>query len=153
VLLAAPPLHGWAPLALAPAGIVRRLVALRITTPAAYLALTLGLSVVHSLFEEYYWRWFLFGRLALRLRPRMAVLVASLAFALHHWIVVDSFLGGAHRLVATLPLTLLVAIAGALWCWLYRREGSLLAPWLSHLLVDAALMAVGWWMVAALLPS
>jgi membrane protease YdiL (CAAX protease family) len=43
-----------------------------------------------------------------------------------------------------------VAVGGALWAWLYRRSGSLLGPWLSHMLVDAALMAAGWDMVRSL---
>jgi hypothetical protein len=29
-------------------------------------------------------------------------------------------------------------------CWLYRRSGSLLGPWLGHLLVDALIFTVGW---------
>jgi membrane protease YdiL (CAAX protease family) len=28
--------------------------------------------------------------------------------------------------------------------WLYHRSGSLLAPWVSHALVDAALVVIGW---------
>ncbi|HEV8628668.1 MAG TPA: CPBP family intramembrane glutamic endopeptidase [Thermoanaerobaculia bacterium] len=142
------PLGRWAPLAVAPARILDRLAAVGAASPGRYLLLAIGLSVAHSLFEEYYWRWFLFGQLAQRLPLRWALPLASAAFALHHWIVIDNFLGGGHRLDATLPLTLLVAAAGALWAWLFQRYRSLLAPWLSHLLVDAALMAAGWRMVA-----
>ena len=72
---------------------------------------------------------------------------SSLAFASHHWIIVDTFLAGHHRWTATLPLTLLVAAGGSIWGLLYLRHRSLLAPWLSHLLVDAALMVVGYRLV------
>jgi len=141
------PLPAWLPLAEIAGRIHERLVDLGAATPLRYLLLALGLSVAHSLFEEYYWRWFLFGQLQLRLPLGAALTLAGLAFASHHWIVVDSFLGGQHRLTATLPLTLLVAVGGGWWGWLFQRHRSLLAPWLSHLLVDGALMAVGWQLV------
>jgi len=141
------PLGTWAPIAPAPGRILDTLMALGLATPARYLALALGLSLVHSLFEEYYWRWFLLDQLERRLPLPVASTLASLAFASHHFIVVDSFLGGTHRLTVTLPVTLLVAAVGGLWGWLFDRYRSLLAPWLSHLLVDAAVMAIGWHMV------
>ena len=140
------PLPAWLPLDEAAARIHRLLVDFGAATPARYLLLALGLSVAHSLFEEYYWRWFLLGQLRERLPFPAALPLASLAFAAHHWIVVDSFLGGEHRLTTTL-LTLLVAAGGGLWGWLFHRYRSLLAPWLSHLLVDGALMTAGWQLV------
>src|SRR5690606_20048332 len=103
--------------ALAPAAgqIWERLVALDAASPLRYLALALFLSVLHSWFEEYYWRWFLFGQLERRLGAPAAIALSSLAFSAHHWVVLDSFLAGDHRWTATLPLTLLVAAAGAVW--------------------------------------
>jgi membrane protease YdiL (CAAX protease family) len=147
VLLAfAGPLPAWLPLEQAAARIHRLLVDFDAATPLRYLWLALALSVAHSLFEEYYWRWFLLGQVALRMPFAAALPLASLAFASHHWIVVDSFLGGEHRFTTTV-LTLMVAAGGGLWGWLLRRHRSLVAPWLSHLLVDGALMAVGWQLV------
>jgi membrane protease YdiL (CAAX protease family) len=140
------PLPGWLPLDEAGARIHRLLVDFGAATPVRFLLLALGLSVAHSLFEEYYWRWFLLGQLRERLPFVAALPLASLAFASHHWIVVDSFLGGEQRLLTTL-LTLLVAGGGAFWGWLFHRHRTLLAPWLSHLLVDAGLMAIGWQLV------
>jgi membrane protease YdiL (CAAX protease family) len=125
----------------------QRLQALDLATPAGYLLLAVGLSVAHSLFEEYYWRWFALGELARRLPRSTALLAASLAFAAHHWIVLDCFLAGSYRWTAVLPLTLLVAASGAVWGWLFLRFRTLLPPWLSHLLVDAALMAIGYRLV------
>jgi membrane protease YdiL (CAAX protease family) len=37
-----------------------------------------------------------------------------------------------------------VAIGGVVWAVVYQRSKSLLGPWLSHLLVDAAIFAIGW---------
>ena len=140
------PLHAWLPFDAAPARIHTLLVDFGAATPARYLLLALGLSVAHSLFEEYYWRWFLLGQLRQRLPFWAALPLGSLAFASHHWIVVDSFLGGQQRVTTTL-LTLLVAAGGGFWGWLFHRHRTLLAPWLSHLLVDGALMLVGWQLV------
>ncbi len=143
---AAGPLRAWLPLDEAAARIHTLLVDFGAATPARYLLLALGLSVAHSLFEEYYWRWFLLGQLRERLPFALALTLGSLAFASHHWIVVDSFLGGEHRVLTTL-VTLLVAAGGGLWGWLFHRHRTLLAPWLSHLLVDGALMLVGWQLI------
>jgi membrane protease YdiL (CAAX protease family) len=30
------------------------------------------------------------------------------------------------------------------WAWLYDRTGSLLGPWMSHLIIDAGIFWVGY---------
>ena len=47
-------------------------------------------------------------------------------------------------LPAVVPFSLAIAVGGAVWCWLYERTGSLLGPWLSHLIIDAAIFVVAW---------
>ena len=42
-----------------------------------------------------------------------------------------------------------VAIGGAVWAWLYDRSGSLLGPWLSHILIDAAIFIIGYDLIFA----
>ncbi len=115
----------------------------RIATPFAYLAMSAGLSFVHAFLEEYYWRWFVFQRAAVWLPLPAAVTLASAAFASHHLIVVARYLPPERFWTLAVPATVAIACAGALWCWLFRRTGSLLAPWVSHVIVDAALMALG----------
>ena len=117
-----------------------------LSTPAAYLAFAGFLAVVHSLLEEYYWRWFIFGRLRERVRWPVAVVVSSLAFMAHHVIIVATFFPGRFLTLA-LPLSLGVAVGGGFWAWLYDRTGSLYPAWLSHFLVDTAILAVGYTMV------
>ena len=48
---------------------------------------------------------------------------------------------------ATWLFSLAIAIGGAAWAWLYHRSGSLVGPWLSHLLVDAAIFVIGYHLV------
>jgi membrane protease YdiL (CAAX protease family) len=113
---------------------------------AAFLALSLFLSVAHSFLEEYYWRWFVFGRLRTLLRLWPAVMLSSLGFMSHHVLIVWAF-APDRWLTVVVPASLAIAVGGAVWAWLYDRSGSLLAPWISHALIDGALFVVGWDMV------
>ena len=110
-------------------------------TLAAYLLLALFYSLIHSLLEEYYWRWFVFGQLSRGCNLPSAITIASVGFTAHHVLVLG------HYFDWTSPLTWLfsasIAIGGAFWSWLYYRAGSLLAPWFSHALIDAAIFAIG----------
>jgi membrane protease YdiL (CAAX protease family) len=114
-------------------------------TPAGYLLLAAFYCLVHSLLEEYYWRWFVFGRLRRLVPFGVALALANLAFMGHHIIVLVGYLPGTKQFfTAVLPLSLGVAAGGVVWSWLYDRTESLYAPWVSHLLIDAAIMAVGY---------
>ena len=107
------------------------------------LALAVFYVAAHSLFEEYYYRWFLFGRLRTFLPLPAAVVLSGLAFMAHHVIVLAAFLPGQFWTAAA-PLSLCIAVGGGVWAWLYARTGSLYAPWISHAIIDAAILAIGW---------
>ena len=98
-------------------------------------------AVVHSFLEEYYWRWFFFGQMR-RLMPvggRGRAVQPGLHGPPRHRV------GGLFRLVVAghRGLSLAVAVGGMVWAWIYHRSGSLLGPWLSHALADAAMFTVG----------
>jgi membrane protease YdiL (CAAX protease family) len=112
-------------------------------TPLRYLALATFLSVAHSLLEEYYWRWFVFGRLRNLMPAFAAAILSSIAFMGHHVVVLDVYLPNRFW-TATVPLSLGIAAGGGVWCWLFHKTGSVYSPWLSHMIVDAAIMAVGY---------
>jgi membrane protease YdiL (CAAX protease family) len=61
----------------------------------------------------------------------------------HHVIVLSQFFPGQF-LNAVVPFSLCIGGGGLVWSWLYHRTGSIFSPWLSHLFVDAAVMAVGY---------
>jgi membrane protease YdiL (CAAX protease family) len=111
-------------------------------TLGSYVALGAFYCVCHSWLEEYYWRWFVFGQLRRRMSLAAALLVSSLGFTAHHVLVLASFFGWASP--ATWVFSAGVAVGGACWAWLYERSGSLCGPWLSHVLVDAAIFVVGY---------
>src|SRR5262249_60465007 len=101
------------------------------------------LSVAHALLEEYYWRWFVFGRLRRLLTFIPAALLSSLAFMSHHVIILAMFFPGRFWQMAV-PLSACVGMGGVVFAWLYERAGSIYAPWLCHVFIDAAVMAVGY---------
>lgn len=109
---------------------------------AKYAMLGLFYSLVHSLLEEYYWRWFVFGQLH-RVAPlSWSIVVSAIGFAAHHVIVLAQFFDGLGW--ATLLFSAAVAVGGAFWAWLYQHSGSLLGPWWSHLVIDAGLFWIGY---------
>lgn len=116
-----------------------------------YLALGAFYSLFHSLLEEYYWRWFVFGQLRRLVSAPTAIALSSLAFMAHHVILLSMYFGWLS--LATVLFSLAVAIGGAVWAWIYYRSDSLYGPWLSHLLVDAAIFIVGYDLVRSLLAS
>jgi membrane protease YdiL (CAAX protease family) len=113
-----------------------------IDSPGKYFLLGAFYSLCHSLLEEYYWRWFVFGQLRRHVSLRMAIGISALGFMAHHVLVLGKFFGFAS--VATWFFSASVAVGGAIWAWLYHRSGSLLGPWMSHLLVDAAIFGIGY---------
>lgn len=112
-----------------------------LSSPAAYLTMAVVISLFHSAFEEWYWRWFGVGHLHARLRPTAAHLLGGLAFAGHHIVVLWIYAGP----VAGIALGLVVGGAGVCWSLLHRRHGSLLGAWLAHALCDVAIFILGWW--------
>ncbi|MCR4312271.1 MAG: CPBP family intramembrane metalloprotease, partial [Candidatus Uhrbacteria bacterium] len=120
--------------------VVRKIQEVGISSIAIYWIAAIGISTVHSFFEEYYWRWYVVKGLETRLSPLASLLLGNFFFACHHYIVLSQFV--------TLPLTILfgtlVGIGGCLWSWIYRRTGSLLGGWVSHVLIDLAIFAVGY---------
>jgi membrane protease YdiL (CAAX protease family) len=119
-----------------------KLVQFGVGGPLGYVVLAAFYSVVHSFLEEYYWRWFVFGRLRDLMGWKTAVVVASVGFMGHHVIVLGTFCGWLSP--ATWVFSLAVGLGGAFWAWLYHRSRSLLGPWASHLLIDAAIFVVGY---------
>jgi membrane protease YdiL (CAAX protease family) len=112
-----------------------------ITSVWKYAFLATFYSLVHSLLEEYYWRWFVYGRLRQVVPPTSAMALSALGFAGHHVIVLAIYFGAWSA--ATWLLSAAIVVGGLFWAWLYERTQSLLGPWLSHLVVDAGIFWIG----------
>jgi membrane protease YdiL (CAAX protease family) len=114
--------------------------AFKLHSRSLFIVFALFFSVLHSLLEEYYWRWFVFRGLMLKLNWKTSALLGSLAFAGHHYLVLSQFF--------SLPLTLAfgtaVGVAGFIWCTAYYKTRTLLPSYLSHIAVDAVIMGTGY---------
>lgn len=104
-----------------------------------YWTFAIFLSVLHSLIEEYYWRWFVFGRLRLATGKCAAHLLAGAAFASHHVIVATQFFPVGWGVL----FGALVGAGGIIWSLMLARQKTLAGIWLSHMLVDLGIMAIG----------
>jgi len=99
-------------------------------------------AIFHSLLEEYYWRWFVYRYLSTLQGQNAAIWVSSFGFMAHHVILLATYFGWASPW--TYLGSLAVAVGGAFWAWLYQRSQSIYGPWISHLLIDAAIFIVGY---------
>ncbi len=130
-----------------PAKIYRLLEEMHCDSPGRYWLLATIYCVAHSFLEEYYWRWFAFGWLRRYTPLGVAIGLSALGFTAHHVVLLAVYFPGRFWTLV-LPLSLGVAVGGAVWAWLYQRSGSLYAAWLSHGLVDAAIYVIGYTMLA-----
>ena len=77
--------HAWAKpasvVAAAGEAIRAKLLAFGVDSPAKYIALGAFYSLAHSFLEEYYWRWFAFGRLGRFVPTWSAIAISSIALA------------------------------------------------------------------------
>jgi membrane protease YdiL (CAAX protease family) len=111
--------------------------------PLRYLISALTLTFVNSLLEEFVWRWFVY-RQCERLLPAWPAMIASASmFTLHHLFPLRTQVGWMPSLLACGG----IFIGGMAWSWLYRRYRSLWPGYVSHVLADAAVFAVGWIML------
>lgn len=102
------------------------------TTPRLTLIVLefVGIFLTVAIPEELFFRGILQYGLDKHLRnPRLALLLASLAFGLMHW-------NNADAVVERLAYVGLATAAGLFYGWAYERSDGLLAPILCHTLVD-----------------
>lgn len=119
-----------------------KIAGMKLDSAAKFAALGVFYSLAHSAMEEYYWRWFVFRQLRQVAGLGVSTAVSSLGFMAHHVIVLATYFGWTSP--ATWLFSLSIAVGGSVWAWLYERSGSLVGPWLSHLLIDAAIFVIGY---------
>jgi uncharacterized protein len=119
-----------------------RLAQFGIDTLWKYVLLGVFYALFHSLLEEYFWRWFAFGQLRRVVRLWPAILLSAFVFMGHHVVILNKFF--ENQVWVGLLLSLAVTVGGVFWAWLYDRTGSLLGPWISHMIIDAGIFWVGY---------
>ena len=97
------------------------------------------LCVVNSGMEEYYWRWFLFGKFRQLMPVPLATVLSSISFTLHHIVVLSVYIPDLWMVVL---FNLGVFTGGVVWAGLYQKYSNFWAIWLSHLIVDVGIMVI-----------
>lgn len=114
-----------------------------IGTPGMYIAFVLYLTFVNSLLEEYVWRWFVFRQSEKLVGGPAAVVCSAAFFTIHHVLALKAQMGWTPTIVGSAG----VFIGGAAWSWCYLRFRSVWPGYVSHLIVDAAVFVLGWWLI------
>ena len=112
-------------------------------TVPSYVLFAAYLSFVNAAMEEYYWRWFIYGNLRKRMKKWIANVVVAVGFVLHHLIVTLQFF----RWEMAIFLCACIGIGSILWGWLYDRQGSVVGAYVCHILIDIAIMLIGYQIV------
>ena len=113
-----------------------------------YISLGIFYALCHSFLEEYYWRWFVFDLLKKFVRPVFAMIISGLGFMAHHVVLLGTFFNWS---VMTYLFSICIAIGGVFWAWQYEKTDRLMAPWLSHMIVDAGIFSLGFLIVHSIL--
>ncbi len=109
-----------------------------------YAALGAFYALCHSFLEEYYWRWFVFDLLQKFVSTPVAMVVSSLGFMAHHIVLLGFFFNWQWM---TYVLSFCIAIGGVFWAWQFHQTGKLRSSWISHMIVDAGIFALGYFLV------
>ncbi len=117
-----------------------RLKALQLGILEWYWPFALFLSLVNSMVEEFYWRWFVYGRMRRLTGVWPAHLLAGAAFAAHHVVVATQFFPVGWGILFGSA----VGLGGVAMSILYERQGTLSGAWACHLVADLGIMAIGY---------
>lgn len=117
-----------------------------VVSVSQFIVLAAFISVGNATLEEYYWRWFLFGRLRQFVTPAIAGLLASIAFVFHHIVVLAYYLPSGSAGWISLLCTG-VFLGGLFWCYVFHKSGTIWSAWVAHGIVDIAIMLVGYQMI------
>ncbi|MBC23231.1 MAG: CPBP family intramembrane metalloprotease [Phycisphaerae bacterium] len=108
--------------------------------PLRYILMATWLTVSNSILEEYVFRWFYISRLIVLVGPGSAVILASIFFTIHHVIVLSAFFAPPVVILCSIG----VFIGGVAWGICYLKYRSIWPGAVSHAVVDAAVMLIGW---------
>jgi uncharacterized protein len=94
--------------------------------------------IINPLIEEYYWRRYLYGGYRKILGPGPSVLISSLAFGLHHYIILFILF----PIDFALTVGTLVVVGGAVWSLILEKYNSITGCVISHACADIAIIYI-----------
>jgi len=109
-----------------------------ITSPAMFIGFGVFIVLMNASIEEYYWRGFVFKRLAEGMNWTLAALLSGFGFMLHHIVV----LAGYFEPLLVALCSFGVMVGGVIWAWQFHRTRCIYSAWLSHAIVDVAVYII-----------
>ena len=103
-----------------------------------FLFVSLYISLVNSLLEEFLFRGFAFLTLKKLTGRRTAYVFSAAVFALYHF----GMMAAGNILISLLALAALF-VAGCMFNWLDERSGNIITSWLVHMFANFAINTIG----------
>ena len=108
--------------------------------PVRFWLFAAWLCFGNSLLEEFVFRWFVDSRLRILGLPFVVAMpISALIFTIHHVIVLSAFFDPRVVLIGSTG----VFIGGLIWSATLRIGRSVIPGWISHALVDVAIILIG----------
>ena len=104
-----------------------------------FLYVSLYISFVNSLLEEFFFRGFLFRNLKAHSGPVMAYGISALLFAAYHIAMMLGWFGFGLNALVLLGL----AVGGLIFNWLNEKLGCIYGSWLTHMFANFAINTIG----------
>lgn len=105
---------------------------------ANFIYVSLYISFVNSLLEEFFFRGFVYYSLR-DSDPKFAAIFSCLSFSAYH----TAMMAGWFPLWVFLLALLGLAIGGGIFIWLNRRQENIYTSWLTHMFCNFAINTVG----------
>ena len=103
-----------------------------------FLFVSLYISLVNSLLEEFLFRGFAFLTLKKHIGRRTAYVFSAAVFAVYHF----GMMAAGNILISLLALMALF-VAGCMFNWLDERSGNIITSWLVHMFANFAINTIG----------
>lgn len=104
-----------------------------------FLLYAMAMLFFNSLFEEFYWRYSVFGGLKKFFSLNKAIIIGSLGFTAMHFVYYLSFFNTVWIIALLTGATFLF---GIFWAWLFHKTNSVLWVWINHAFVDLSLLFI-----------
>lgn len=105
--------------------------------------LVLILLVANPIFEEVYWRGYIYEKLRKDGTARYSLLMTAAFYTLYHLVSVIPIFEGIYGMFAAVP----VFFAGMFWGYIREKTGAITAAIIGHVLSDMGIIFVYWFIV------
>lgn len=104
-----------------------------------FLYVSLYISFVNSLLEEFFFRGFLFRNLKKQSKPAVAYGISAVLFAAYHIAMMLGWFGFGLNALVLVGL----AVGGLIFNWLNEKLGCIYGSWLTHMFANFAINTIG----------